>query len=245
MIRCFRHVYVSAFGALLVALVLAPAQVRAQDYQQQMDMLNQQMQQSDMQMQQIMRQTQMQAQAQLQELIRNPSPQLVAAHQQYVQRSGHQISFPEFVDNWVKEQAAARMNANPGPSAGFRAQEEMFRRGQERYKASQQRIDGQNEAWRAGQQAIDSGNQAWMNNQQRGDVNHGLYVQGAIQGNQYYRNSETGEVAELPYANSPGVYQNNDNTWNSPSMGVYNQVTPDGAMQRMDPMDWGDVHGDE
>ncbi len=85
------------------------------------------------------------------------------------------------------------------------------------------------------QQQIDTNNQDWMQTQRQNDSNHNRFVQQGIQGNQYYRNSETGELAELPFAGDTGVYTNpNGSTWTSDSMGQYNQIGPRGNLQQME-----------
>jgi hypothetical protein len=225
-------------AAVMFAVSASPA--IAQDYiQQQMNALNQQMQESDMRLQNLMRQGQMNAEAALHDYVEKNRPELEQKTQAYNQATGQQLTVYQYTDMVAKEEAARRMNAqNPGPSDMFRQQQEMFRRGQEAHFQRQENYKAQNNAWQSQQQAIENNNRAWMDGQDRQQYGHDRFIQQGIQGNQYYRNSETGEVAELPFAGDTGVYTHPDGQeWVSGSMGEFHQVTPDGTLQEMQPYD--------
>lgn len=221
-------------AALSTLLIVASS--HAQNFEQMMQYNMQQQAALEAQMNQQMMNTQANLDTSIQNYIQQDRANLEREHQQYVQSTGMQISLEQYVRNKVMQEATRRNAANaPSVNPMFEQQKQMFEAGQQRYQASQQQFQQQNNNWAAGQQQIDANNQAWVQGQRQIDSNHNRFVQGAIQGNQYYRNTETGQVAELPFANSPGVYQNgNDDTWVSPSMGQYYQMNPQGMRQEME-----------
>jgi len=205
---------------LVLVLTLTPQTVRAQD----LNSLAQQNMAFDAQMgaqlNGMMMQNQMQQQRMMQSYIQQNGPQLQMEYQNYIRQTGMQIPFEQFVYSHIMTQGGR----NPGPA---------LQQQQDNFRALQ-------DANRTVQQGYESYNQGWTANQQRLDNSFQRYGQQAIQGNQYYRNSETGEVTELPYGGQQGVYQNNQGTWANDSMGQYHQIDPQGYQQRMDQVDPGD-----
>lgn len=224
------------------ALISSATNSLAQDYsatlQQQMQYNQQLMQQNEMRMQQAMQETDRKRRAALQTYIAQNRSTLERETERYNSSTGQNLSVEQYAENSIREQAAANLNRQQAGNGNpmFQQQQEMFRRGQEAYQQRQQGFAAQNQMWQQQQNQIDSGNQAWMDQQRQKDVQQDIYVQQGIYGNQNYRNQETGEVAELPFANEPGLYQdNNGNSWvGSDRMGEYQQVTPDGRFQEME-----------
>ncbi|MBN8548443.1 MAG: hypothetical protein J0M12_03915 [Deltaproteobacteria bacterium] len=210
----------------------------AQDFQGMMQQNMQQQQALQAQMEASMRQSEMQMQHAMREYINQNRPALEQERQAYMQSTGATMSLEEYTHAKIMAEAARRnAAANPQPYSNpiFEQQKRNFQAGQQAYQARQQNFDQRNQAWAQGQQQIDNNNQAWMQGQRQIDSNNNRFVQQAIQGNQYYKNTETGEVAELPFAGSPGVYQNGEgSTWTSGTMGQFNQVGPQGMPQQME-----------
>lgn len=222
--------------AALICFSLTPSAM-AQNYEAMMQQNMYNMQAAEMQMQQMMRDTEMKAMAAERQYIEQNRPQLEAEHRQFVQQTGMQVSLEQYVHNKIMEEAARRnnaMNAQAGSNPMFEQQKRMFEAGQKAHQARQQGFDAQNRNWAQGQQQIENNNQAWREQQRQIDSGNSRFIQQGIQGNQYYRNAETGDVAELPFAGGPGVYQGNDNTWISDKMGQYKQVDPNGMPQEME-----------
>ena len=164
-----------------------------------------------------MRQNQASQQQLLQRYIATYRPQLTAGYQQYVRQNGPRMTFQQYAQ-W----SMTTMNGtNYGPAL---AQQ------QRNFQAMQQNHQ-------TVQQGYEDYNRGWQQNQQRLDNTYNRYDQQAIRGNQYYRNSETGKVTELPYGAQPGVYQNNQGTFAADPNGQYHQIDPQGYRQRMDPVE--------
>ena len=220
-------------------LIAAPYSLtHADDYNAMMQQNWQQQQALQAQMQAQMQQTQMQYQSALRDYIQQNRPALEQEVQQYNANSGTQMSVEEYANAKITNEAARRQNAaNSAPNSNpiFEQQKRQFEAGQKSYQARQQGFAAQNQQWMQGQQQIENNNQAWMQGQRRIDSDNNRFIQQNIQGNQYYRNTETGQVAELPFAGNPGAYQNGQgDTWNSGSMGQFNQVGPQGMPQQME-----------
>lgn len=222
---------------LLAAFVSAIPMVASAQYFDEMMQQNQMlMQQNEMQLQEHMRQGQIRAEASLQDYINQNRSKLEAETEQYNQNTGQGLSVEQYARAKVQEEAARRMNTQQGgTNPMFEQQKRMFQQGQEAHQQRQQIFDTYNQNWQQGQNQIDANNQAWNQQQRQIDSNNNRFIQQGIQGNQYYRNSETGEVAELPFAGSPGVYGDpNGNTYVSPEMGQYRQIDPNGMPQQME-----------
>jgi len=225
-------------GAVCAAIsIFVCNSTQAQSLEQMMEMNRQAMAANEAQMNAHMAAAQQNAQASLQQYIQNNRPQLEAEHQQYMQTTGQQMSLEQYVTNKVQNEAARRMAAqNPsGSNPMFEQQKRMFEQGQAAHQQRQAGYAAQNQNWAAGQQQIENNNQAWNQQQRQIDSDNSRFIQQGIQGNQYYRNSETGQVAEMPFAGDTGVYQNpSGDTWISGSMGQYDQVGPNGERQQME-----------
>ena len=223
-------------ACIIVVSNFVSSAVIAQNLDQMMYQNQLNMQQNDQMMQGMMQNSQQQAESSLQQYISQNYSQLSAEAQQYNQNSGQNLSVEQYARAKIQEEAARRMNtAQGGVNPIFEAQKRQFEAGQQAYRAQQNSFDTQNQNWRAGQNQIDTNNQAWNDQQRRIESDNNRFIQQGIQGNQYYRNSETGEVAELPFAGSPGVYgDTSGNTWVSPEMGQYNQIGPNGVPQQME-----------
>ena len=234
---CLKFRLAAAIFANITALLVLTGAVQAQNIDQMMQQNQQQMMAFEQQMNARMAQSQAQFEVEMQRYIEQNRASLESEHQQYIQNTGAQISLQEYARAKVMEEAARRNNAAnaQSPNPIFAQQQQSFRASQEAYKARQQNFDNYNNNWAQGQQQIDQNNQNWMQNQREMDSQYNRFLQQGIQGNQYYRNTETGQVAELPFAGSPGIYQNgNGDTWNSGSMGQYNQIDPNGMRQEME-----------
>lgn len=225
-------------SAAIISLLLSmntPAQ--AQDYQAMMQQNMMQQQALQNQMMQQIQQAQRNAMQEEQKYIQQNRPQLEKEHQQFMQSTGMQMPLEAYVHNKIMEEAARRHNAanvNSGSNPMFEQQKRMFEAGQQAHQARQQNYAAQNQNWAQSQQQIEKNNQAWNQQQRQIDSSHSRFIQQGIQGNQYYKNSETGQVAELPFAGDTGVYQNNDNTWSSEAMGQFKQIDPNGNAQQME-----------
>ena len=203
-----------------VFLCLSVSGAQAQD----MNTLMQQNMQFDQQqnawLQNLQRQNQLAQQQLMQNYIQQYGPQrLWAEYLQFVQYTGMQIPFEQFVYNHMATQGGR--NASPA-----------LQQQQANFQALQRANQTQ-------QQGFDSYNQGWQQNQQRMDAAMDRYDQQAVQGNQDYVNPQTGEQVELPYAGQEGVYENNNGTYvNSPN-GQYYQVDSQGYSQELEPADTG------
>ena len=201
-----------------VFLCLFVAGARAQDLSA---MVQQNMmfdQQQNAQLQAMMMQNQMAQMQLMQNYVQQYGPQrLWAEYQQYVQYTGMQLSFDQFVYYHMATQGGR----NAGPA---------IQQQQANFQALQRANQTQ-------QQGFDSYNQGWQQNQQRMDAAMDRYDQQAVQGNQDYYNPQTGQQVELPYAGPEGVYENSDGTYvNSPN-GQYYQVDSLGYTQELEPVD--------
>ena len=177
-------------------------------------------QQQNAWLQNLQQQNMMAQQQLMQNYIQQYGPQrLWAEYQQFVQYTGMQIPFEQFVRNHMATQGGR----NAGPA---------LQQQQANFQALQRANQTQ-------QQGFDAYNQGWQQNQQRMDAAMDRYDQQAIRGNQDYVNPQTGEQVELPYSGQEGVYQNNNGTYvNSPN-GQYYQVDPQGYYQELTPADNG------
>ena len=175
-------------------------------------------QQQNAQLQAMMMQNQMAQQQLMQNFVQQYGPQrLWAEYQQYVQYTGMQLSFEQFVYYHMATQGGR----NAGPA---------IQQQQANFQALQQ-------AHQTQQQGFDSYNQGWQQNQQRMDAAMDRYDQQAVQGNQDYYNPQTGQQVELPYAGPEGIYENSEGTYvNSPN-GQYYQVDSLGYTQELEPVD--------
>lgn len=218
-------------GVMCAAAAFCADVGNAQDFYGQMNAIEQNMAALDAQMRQHMAETANRARQAQASYIEQNRPQLEREHQQFVQSTGQQISLEQYVEFKVSEEAARRMNAqNPtGYNPIFEAQKRQFAAGQAAHQQRQATYDAQNNAW-------------WAQ-QQQNQRSHDRFIQQGIQGNQFYRNTETGQVAELPFAGDTGVYGNpSGDTWLSGQMGQFNQVGPNGELQEMEayePEDYG------
>lgn len=174
-------------------------------------------QQTNQQLQSMQMQNQMQMQQLLQNYIQQLGPQLQQEYTQFIQSTGMQISFEQYAYNHMATQGGR----NPGPAL------------------AQQRRNFQalQDANRTVQEGYDSYNQGWHANSQTMDNMNDRYSREAIQGNQYYQNSVTGEVTELQYGAPAGVYENNQGTYITTPSGDYEQVDPLGYRQRLEVID--------
>ncbi len=169
-----------------------------------------------------MAQNQMQQQQLMQMYIQQNGPRLQQEYQQFVASTGAQIPFQTFVYNHMLTQGGA----NPGPA--LQAQQNNFRALQDANRTQQQGFEDYNRGWAA--------------NQQRLDNTANRYDQGAIRGNGYFQNPQTGETHELPYGAQPGFYGNNNNNFANDPSGNWHQVDPQGygqQLQQVDPPDGG------
>lgn len=231
-----KFIQLAAVAFLLIVTQLSISVVSAQSLDEMMYQNQMNLQQNEQAMNALMQNTQMQAEASLQEYINSNRSQLAAEAQQYNQNSGQNLSVEQYARAKIQEEAARRMNAaQGGTNPMFEQQKQMFEAGQRAHQARQDSFQAYNQNWQNNQNQIEAGNQAWNNQQNSIDHGNSLFIQQGIQGNQYYRNSETGEVAELPFAGNPGVYGDpNGNTWVSPQMGQFNQIGPNGERQEME-----------
>ena len=235
----FKNLNVAARTLALISFGLIPGDISAQNIDQMIYQNQLNMQQNDQMMQGLMQNSQAQAEATLQTYIDSNRQQLAAEAQRYNQQTGQYLTVEQYARMKVQESAAQQMNQQQGATNPmFEQQKQMFEAGQRAHQGRQQANAAYNQNWQAGQNQIEANNQFW-NEQQRGiESGNNQFIQQGIQGNQYYRNSETGEVAELPFAGGPGVYGDpNGNTWVSPEMGQYNQVGPNGVPQQMEAFD--------
>ena len=238
MIRIFKSLFrFEIVSCVAVSIFFASESSQAQSLEQMMEMNRQAMAANEAQMQQHLMAMQQKAQAAEQQYLQENRPQLEAEHQQYMQMTGQQMTLEQYVHNKIVNEAARRNAAqNPsGTNPMFEQQKRMFEQGQAAHQQRQQNYAIQNQNWAAGQQQIENNNQAWNQQQRQIDSDHSRFIQQGIQGNQYYRNTETGQVAEMPFAGDTGVYQNpSGDTWVSPSMGQYEQIGPNGERQQME-----------
>lgn len=202
------------FATLLILTILTAAcfSVQAQPniMQQNMDFdarMNSQLQAMQQQNQQGMQNL-------IQGYIQSNGPQLRADYQQYVQATGQQIPFEQFVYMHIMTQGGR----NPGPAL----------------EAQRQQFEGLQNAHRTVTEGNNSYNNGYWQNQQRLDGAAQRYDQQAIQGNQYYRNPQTGETVELPYAAQEGMYQGPQGNYMADQMGNYHQVDPQGYQQQLE-----------
>jgi len=201
--------------ALALALPCWPIELHAQpnmmqqnmDFDAQMNAQLQAMQQQNQQAQQNL----------IQGYIQQNGAQLQADYQQYVQMTGQQIPFEQFVYSHIMTQGGR----NPGPAL----------------EAQRQQFEGLQNAHRTVTEGYNDYNQGYWQNQQRLDNAAQRYDQQAIQGNQYYRNPQTGETVELPYAAQEGYYQGPQGNYVADPMGNYNQVNPQGYQQQLEQFD--------
>jgi hypothetical protein len=203
---------------LVVFLGLFAPGAPAQDLNALMQQNMQFDQQQNAWLQNLQQQNQMAQMQLMQNYIQYYGPQrLWAEYLQFVQYTGMQIPFEQFVYNHMATQGGR----NAGPA---------LQQQQANFRALQQANQTQ-------QQGFDSYNQGWQQNQQRMDAAMDRYDQQAVQGNQDYVNPQTGEQVELPYSGQEGVYQNNNGTYvNSPN-GQYYQVDSQGYSQELEPVD--------
>ena len=206
-----------AFAAACCVNSLSAAPVAAQDLSAIMQQNMAFDQQFNQQLQSMQMQNQMQMQQLLQHYIHQHGPQLQQEYAQFIQSTGMQLSFEQFAYNHMATQGGR----NPGPALAQQRRN---------FQASQ-------DANRTVQEGYDSYNQGWHTNSQSMDNMNDRYSREAIQGNQYYQNSVTGEVTELQYGAPAGVYENNQGTYISTPNGEYEQVDPLGYGQRMEVMD--------
>lgn len=174
-------------------------------------------QQFNQQLGSMMQQNQMAQQQLLQSYIQQNGPQLQRDYQQYVQTTGMQIPFEQFAYSHMATQGGR----NPGPA--LQQQQNNFRALQDAHNTVQQGFDSQNQGW-------------WAN-QQRQDNVYQRYDDGAIRGNAYYQNPNTGETYQMPYGGQPGVYGNNQDTFINDQQGNYHQVDPQGYTQQLNQVD--------
>mgnify|MGYP001810044988 CR=1 FL=1 len=165
-------------------------------------------QQQNATLQYQMQQLQQARQQLRQSFIQQHGPQLQQEYQQFIQSTGYQIPFETFVDNYM----ATAGGTNPGPA---------LQQQQRNFQALQ-------DANRSLQQGYDSYNQGWRDNQQRMDNAFQRYDQQAIRGNAYYGNPQTGNVYELPYGGSTGVYGSPGGTIYTDQSGNYQETDPQG-----------------
>ena len=169
------------------------------------------------QLQGMQQQNQQGMQNLIQNYIQQNGPQLQADYQQYVQATGQQIPFEQFVYSHIMTQGGR----NPGPAL----------------EAQRQQFEGLQNAHRTVTEGYNDYNQGYWQNQQRQDNAAQRYGQQAIQGNQYYRNPQTGETVELPYAGEEGLYQGPQGNYAADPMGNYHQVDPQGYRQQLEQFD--------
>ncbi len=172
------------------------------------------------QLQGMMMNNQMQQQQLIQSFIQQNGPQLRQAYAQYLNSTGIQIPFEQFVYYYIMTAGGT----NPGPAL----------------QQQQRNFQGLQDAHRTQQQGYESYNQGWQNNSQRMDNAVNRYSEQAIRGNAPYTNPATGEVQNLPYTSGPGYYQQNGNTYYQAPSGQYYQVDPNGYQQELTPADPGD-----
>lgn len=182
-------------------------------YQQNMD-FDQRM---NAQLQAMQQQNQMAQRQMMQSYVQQNGPQLQMEYQNYVRSTGQQISFEQFVQWHILTQGGR------DPGNAMRLQQQQF-------QANQQ-------ANRTVQQGYNSYNQGWQQNQQVMGNTMNRYSQQAIQGNQYYRNPQTGEQVELPYGGQPGAYQNSQGNYLRDQQGNFHQVDPQGYTQELEESD--------
>jgi hypothetical protein len=172
------------------------------------------------QLQGMMTNNQMQQQQLVQSYIQQYGPQLRQQYRQYVQTTGMQVSFEQFVYSYIMTAGGT----NPGPA--LQQQQRNFEAGQK--------------ANRTLQQGYDSYNRGWQDNSRRTDNAIDRFSNQAIRGNAPYTNPATGEVQNLPYTAGPGYYQQGGNTYRQEPSGQYYQVEPNGYEQELAPASPGD-----
>lgn len=205
---------ISVAACFAVALGFGTADAQWQGLAQQNQQFDQQFNQ---QLQAQMTQNQMGQQQLLQNYINAYRPQLTTAYQQYVAQNGPTMTFEQFA-YWS---LTTMGGTNPGPAL----------------QQQQRNFQAQQDNNATVQQGNQDYNQGWQQNQDQLSRGFNQYDQQAVQGNQYYRNSVTGQGTELPYGGQPGVYQNNQGTWAADPNGQYHQIDPQGYSQQMDPVD--------
>ncbi len=163
----------------------------------------------------MMANTYAQQQQLMQSYIQAYGPQLRQEYQQYLQTTGAQISFEQFV--YYHMMTAGGTNAGPA-----------LQQQQQNFRALQQ-------ANQSLQQGYDSYNQGWWNNSQTMDQTLDNYDNQAIRGNAYYGNPYTGETYNLPYTSGPGYYGGSDEAFYQDPTGRYYQEQPGGYYEDLEP----------
>ncbi len=233
--NCSKLKVVCSLIALAFPLLLSHSSASAQGYDPMMQQLQAQMDASNRALEESMANVRRNAEASLSQYINENREQLDAERQQVAP----QMTVEQYARAKIENEAARRQNAlnaqNGGSNPMFEQQKRMFEAGQKAHFDRQKTFDTQNQNWAQGQQQIEMNNQAWAQGQRQQESGHNRFIQQGIQGNQFYRNTETGQVAELPFAGDPGQYGNgNGDTWNSPQMGQFYQNGPNGMPQEME-----------
>ena len=173
-------------------------------------------QQFNAQLQGMQQQNQAQMAALQQNYIQQYGPQLQQQYQQFVQSTGMQISFEQFVYSHIMTQGGA----NPGPA--LQQQQQNFQALQDANRQVQQGYDNYNQGY-------------WQQQQAYGNI----YNRNSdmMRGNAYYNNPQTGENFNLPYGGQPGGYVQGQNTFQNDQMGQWHQVDPQGYRQELNQYD--------
>jgi hypothetical protein len=131
-------------------------------------------------------------------------PQVQASYQQYIQQTGQQLPYEQYVYYYIMTAGGSNVQA------GLQAQQNMF--------------NGLQQANATLQSGYDSFNQGWWNNQASLDQTMQNYTDIATNGNAYYNNPNTGETYTLPYTSGPGYYQMGQETFYMDNLGQYWQL---------------------
>jgi hypothetical protein len=131
-------------------------------------------------------------------------PQVQAGYQQYVQQTGQQLPYEQYVYYYIMTAGGTNVQA------GLQAQQQMF--------------NGMQQANATVQSGFDTFNQGWWQNQAVIDQTMQNYTDIAINGNGYYNNPNTGTSYTLPYTSGPGYYQMGQENFYLDNLGQYWQL---------------------
>lgn len=143
-----------------------------------------------------------------QNVLRNP--EVRAAYQQHLAQGG-QSSYEQFA-YWY-----AMTAGGTNVRAAVEAQRSQF------------------EGWQGANETVKEGhasdNEGWHGRQGQMDDTMQRYSEGAINGNWYYQNPNTGENYTLPYTSGPGYYTSSNNTFYKDANGQYYMYSGNGWTQ--------------
>ncbi|MCA9839662.1 MAG: hypothetical protein KC422_22335 [Trueperaceae bacterium] len=131
-------------------------------------------------------------------------PQVQSAYYNYMQQTGQQLSYEQFVYYYIM--TAGGTNSQ----AGLQAQQNMF--------------NGLQQANATLQSGYASQNQGWWENQATLDQTMQRYGDMGINGNAYYSDPNSGQVYTLPYTSGSSYYQTGQESFYMDNLGQYWQL---------------------